>query len=90
MPPESRTQQWFMECTANGYATLSQSVDIDPEIRGGVPVLKGTGFTVAQALAELAELSGVTELSEEFGIDAEVVRGMLGGLSLIFQRPCRR
>ena len=46
-----RTQQWFMECVASGYDTLSQSVDIDPEVRGGVPVLHGTGFTVAQALA---------------------------------------
>jgi uncharacterized protein (DUF433 family) len=81
------TQQWFAECVANGFDILSKSIDIDPEIRGGVPVLRGTRFTVAQALAELAELSGVTEFSEEFDIDPQVVKDMLDGLALVLQRP---
>jgi uncharacterized protein (DUF433 family) len=78
-------ETYIIECVANG--SLSQYIDIDPEIRGGVPVLHGTRFTVAQALAELAETSCLTEFSEEFDIDVEVVKNMLIGLSLIFQRP---
>lgn len=84
------TQQWFIECVANGYDTLTQSVVMDPNIRGGLAVLRGTGFTVSQALAELAETGGVTVFAEEFDIDPKVVMEMLGGLSLIFQRPCRQ
>ena len=54
-----KTARWVSDCIANGYDTLSVAVTIDPEVRGGVPVLKGTRFTAAQALAELAETSGV-------------------------------
>jgi uncharacterized protein (DUF433 family) len=85
-----KTQQWVSECIANGYQALTMSLDIDPDIRGGVPVLKGTGFTASQALAELADTSGVLELSMEFEIDPNVVKEMLNGLSLILQRPCHK
>jgi uncharacterized protein (DUF433 family) len=85
-----RTERWLAECVAAGFETLSVSITIDPDIRGGVPVMKGTRFTVAQALAELAETSGVTEFAEEFDIDPTVVRNMLGGLSLILHRSCTK
>lgn len=85
-----KTQNWVAECVANGYQTLTTTLTIDPDIRGGVPVLKGTRFTAAQALAELAETSGVTEFADEFDVDADVVRDMLMGLSLILHRPCSK
>jgi hypothetical protein len=58
-----RATTWYIECELYGRRVLEGSVDVDPERRGGVPLLKGTGFTVAQALAELAEGSGVSELA---------------------------
>jgi hypothetical protein len=81
-----RTERWVAECVANGYQTLSVSLTIDPEIRGGVPVLKGTRLTAAQALAEIAETAAVAEFANE----ETVVRDMLFGLSLILHRSCAR
>jgi uncharacterized protein (DUF433 family) len=81
-------ETYIIECVAN--ESLSKSIDIDPEIRGGVPVLHGTRFTVSQALAELADTSCLTDFAENFDIDVEVVKNMLVGLSLLFQRPCDR
>jgi uncharacterized protein (DUF433 family) len=81
---------WFDACAANGYELLKQSVDIDPDIRGGVPVLKGTGFTVAQAIVELAESCSVEDMAKSFDLDAERVRETLFALSLLLQRPCQR
>jgi uncharacterized protein (DUF433 family) len=79
-------QWWYIECEVNGLRYLQGAVDVDPDRRGGVPLLKGTGFTVAQALAELADGSGVPELAERFNLDPEVIREILNGLSLMFQR----
>jgi uncharacterized protein (DUF433 family) len=85
-----RTRIWFDECAAQGYETLRQTVDIDPHIRGGAPVLKGTRFTVAQTLAELADKLAVEELASEFDLDPTIIRDMLRALSLLLQRPCQR
>src|SRR6267142_1376962 len=38
-------QQWYAECVLWGHEALQNSVEIDPNRRGGVPVLKGTRFT---------------------------------------------
>jgi uncharacterized protein (DUF433 family) len=62
-------------------------VQIDPDRHGGVPVLKGTRFTVAQTLAELADSSGVTELAANYNLDAKTIRDTLTGLSLMLMRP---
>ena len=82
--------EWYIECEVNGLRILEETVDVDPDIRGGLPVLKGTGFTVAQTLAELAEGSGVDELAARFNLAADNIREMLNGLSLILQRPIQR
>lgn len=84
------TTRWFNECVENGYSILQKTVDVDPEIRGGTPVLKGTGFTVAQTLAELAEGCGVGDLANGFDLEPESIRNMLFALSLLLQRPCQR
>ena len=75
---------------ANGHECLNQSVDIDPEIHGGMPVLHGTRFTVSQALAELAETKGPSDFAEDFDLNPESVRNLLMALSLVFQRPSQR
>jgi len=62
-------------------------VVVDPDRRGGVPVLTGTGFTVSQTLVELADSSGVVEVADEFDLDADVIRKMLNGLSLLLGKP---
>jgi len=62
-------------------------VEIDPQRRGGVPVLKGTRVTVAEALGEVAESCDVREVADNFDLDLENLRCLLNGLSLLFNRP---
>jgi len=79
--------EWYIECEVNGLRMLEQTVDVNPQVRGGVPVLRGTGFTVAQTLAELADGPAVDDLARRFNLASENIRDMLNGLSLMLQRP---
>jgi uncharacterized protein (DUF433 family) len=82
-----RLDQWFSECVQWGDAALQNAVEIDPKRRGGIPVLKGTRFTVGQTLAELADSAGVPEVASRFDLDEETIRELLYGLALLAERP---
>jgi uncharacterized protein (DUF433 family) len=84
---ELRSLEWYLECSLLGSDTLREVVQIDPDRHGGVPVLRGTRFTVAQALAELAESSGVEEVATNYDLDVETIRATLTGLSMMLMRP---
>jgi uncharacterized protein (DUF433 family) len=85
-PTRHRVVEWYFETMLLGYDKLGEAVEINPRRRGGVPVLKGTRFTVAQTLAELADTSGVDEVARNYDLDANVIRKMLEGLSLVLMR----
>lgn len=82
-----RLEQWFSECVQWGDKALQNSVEIDPKRRGGIPVLKGTRFTVSQTLAELADSTGVPEVANRFDLNQETIRELLYGLALLAERP---
>ena len=69
---------------------LHESVEVDPEKRGGVPVLRGTRLTLAQLLAEIADGRHVVEIASDFEIDLEMAKRFLEGLSLSLDRPFDR
>lgn len=79
--------EWYIQCNLYGLEMLERVVEIDPHRRGGVPVLRGTRFTVAQVLAELSETACIDEIAENFDLDAGMIRALLDGLSLLLQRP---
>jgi uncharacterized protein (DUF433 family) len=89
-PISNRALEWYFQCNLIGYETLRRVADINPRRRGGVPVLKGTRFTVSQALAELADSSGVSEVAQNFDVDANTIKEMLEGLSLVLMQPLRK
>ncbi len=67
---------------------LSECVEIHPAKRGAVPVLRGTRFTLAQLLAELAEGNRtLNEIAEDFDLDAATARAFLEGLSIYLDHP---
>jgi uncharacterized protein (DUF433 family) len=82
-----RREQWFSECVLWGDEALQKAVEIDPKRRGGIPVLKGTRFTVGQTLAELADSAGVAEVANRFDLDEATIRELLYGLALLAERP---
>jgi len=73
----------ILRSDTKGNKILISAVEVDPRRRGGVPVLRGTRFTVAQTLAELSETSGVAEVADKFDLDPQTIKDMLNGLSLI-------
>jgi uncharacterized protein (DUF433 family) len=81
---------WFADSIFYAQRALGESVEIDSRRRGGVPVLKGTRFTVAQTLAELAESGGVNEVANRCMLDRELIRRLLYGLAAAVDRPYRR
>jgi uncharacterized protein (DUF433 family) len=80
-------EEWYSEWALWGHDALRNSVEIDPGRRGGIPVLKGTRFTVGQTLSELADSSGVSEVAAQFDLDEKVIRKLLYGLALLADKP---
>ena len=60
---------------------LADCVDIDPDRRGGAPVLKGTRFPIAQIISQMAEGDSVDDLVENFDLNGDLIRQCLRGLS---------
>lgn len=81
------SSSWYIECHLQGVQALSHCVEIDPQKRGGVPVLRGTRFTIAQVLAELADTDGVDQVAESYELEADLIREVLEGMSLLMQKP---
>jgi len=65
---------------------VSRALEADPERCGGKPVLKGTRFTAAQVLAELAATTGPDDLAGNFDLDAGLIRQFLNELALHLDR----
>ncbi len=75
-------EKWIAERTNQAMLMLRETVAIDPLIRGGIPVLKGTRFTIPQLLAEIAEGRSVEQISRAFSLDVEQIRDFLHGLAI--------
>jgi len=54
---------------------------------GGVPVLKGTRFPVAQVFAQLADGDSLAELAENFELEERQLCELLHALAAILNRP---
>lgn len=65
---------------------LKDSVEIDPERRGGYPVLAGTRFKASQLLAQIAEGDSIDDLEENLGLDRDVMQQFLRALSICLDR----
>jgi len=77
-------------CAYFGSEQLKECVEIDPKIRGGVPVLKGTRFTVSETLAELAESDAIDDVADNFDLEQSKIKDLLNGLSLLLNCPFPR
>jgi uncharacterized protein (DUF433 family) len=82
--------EWIVVRLHYAAMILRDSVEIDPEIRGGVPVLKGTRITVSQILAEVAEDSKLSEIADDFNLDFNNLVKLFEGMSIHLDRPFHR
>jgi uncharacterized protein (DUF433 family) len=53
---------------------------------GGLPCLRGTRFTIAQVLAELADGRRIDELADSFDLDVDMLEALLRELALNYER----
>jgi len=80
-------EAWLAERVQWAASVLHDCVEVNPNKRGGIPVLKGTRFTVAQLFAELADGRSVFELAEDFELDLENMKALLQGFATHLDRP---
>ncbi len=74
-------EAWTAEHLRAAATLLRDSIDIDPEKRGGVPMVKGTRVPVATILAELAEGATIGGVAADLDLDPEILRKMIQGIA---------
>ena len=85
-PSQSLMSTQLKQRLEYGLRELSDVVEIHHDIRGGVPVLKGSRIPVAKILAELGEDMTLTEIAEDYNINIQQVRVFIEGLAILLDR----
>jgi uncharacterized protein (DUF433 family) len=80
-------EEWLAERARCALSMLRDCTEVNPRKCGGVPVLKGTRFSLAQVLAEIAEGRSVTELAEDFDLEPALIKEFLEGMAIALDRP---
>jgi uncharacterized protein (DUF433 family) len=79
-------EEWMAERLRHASLLLRDSIEVDPNRRGGIPVLRGTHFTIAQMLQELAEGKSIPDIARRFRIDPAKMRQILESLAIYMDR----
>lgn len=66
---------------------LNDSIEINADVLGGVPVVRGTRVSVARVLAELAENSSLSAIADNLEIDLRLLKNIVEGLSIRLDQP---
>src|SRR5260370_38348950 len=80
-------EEWLLERARFAARLLRNCVEVHPNKRGGIPVLLGTRYTVAQLFAEMAGGRSIQDIAEGFDLDLESIKAPLPGLSAGLARP---
>jgi uncharacterized protein (DUF433 family) len=79
--------EWLIERARFSLLSLRDCVEVNPNKRGGVPVLRGTRFTVAQLFAEIGEGRSIGDIAEDFELDLAVIKELFESFSIQLDRP---
>ncbi len=60
---------------------------VDPDIRSGVPVIRGTRVSLAQILIEVASGVDIIEIADDLDIDLDPIREFFESLSELVSQP---
>lgn len=66
---------------------LSKSVEIDPDVRSGLPVVRGTRIAVSRIFAEIADDYRLSEIADNLDIDHDMLKDLIEGVSIRLDRP---
>ncbi len=81
------TEESFAERAHQATLALRDCVEFSPDRLGGVPVLRGTRFSVPQLFAELADSDALVELADDFEIDPALLKKFLHALAVSLNKP---
>jgi uncharacterized protein (DUF433 family) len=90
---ELRPVQWLSgeerihEQLRQASLALRHCVEINAKKLGGIPVLKGTRFSVAQVLSQIADGDTTDEVAENFELDHDQLTTLLHALAACLDRP---
>ena len=70
------------EKVTHALTELRDCVVVSREIRGGIPVLKGTRMPISRILAELADDLSASQVGEDFELNTAEIQRFLGALSM--------
>jgi uncharacterized protein (DUF433 family) len=80
-------EEWVAYRLLQANLMLPDCIEVNPEKRGGIPVIKGTRFTASQALAEIADGRSLKQLCKRFELESATVATFLRALSIYLDRP---
>ncbi len=80
-------EEWFVEKFRLATLMMKECVEIDPETRSGVPLLRGTRFPVSRILADLADGLDVKEIADDYDLDLVLIMKLLDGMAAYLGRP---
>jgi uncharacterized protein (DUF433 family) len=83
----ARLDEWMVKRLRCARQMLGDTVHVDPDTLGGVMVIQGTRFPVARVFAEIADNLRLSEIAEDFDLDGEVLRTLIEGIAICFDRP---
>lgn len=87
-PADDPRQEQILRRLRHAVDLLSESVDIDPERRGGIPVLRGTRFKLSQIIQEMVDGNhGPASVADDMHLSWSTVKNALEGLSIALDVP---
>jgi uncharacterized protein (DUF433 family) len=69
-----REDEELAERLAVAMRLLNGAVEIDPEVRSGIPVVRGTRIAVSRILAEIADDYRLSEIADNLDIDNDMLK----------------
>lgn len=79
--------EWLAEQAKNALLMLQDCVEVNPGKHGGIPVLRGTRFPIAQVFAEMSEALSIEERATDFDLDRDSLKKLLEALAIHLDRP---
>jgi len=80
-------QDWLANRSHQAMIALRDYIESDPKRLGGIPVFKGTRFSVPQLFAELADSDAIADIAADLDLSAAKLRKFLHALAVYLNRP---
>lgn len=81
------SEQLFAARAHQAMVALGELVEMDPQKLGGVPILRGTRFSIPQLLAEIADGDSVEDVADNFELDKQQVQKFFHALAVFLDKP---